>query len=1726
MRTSEPRTPKSDELIAVPQEHPSGSDSRQDAVLARRGSRARQEATSSASGEDHTEGGSETTPPQRNNQVHGTAGNAKKSRLPKQVPGLQKGQRLTRGRRRVVKPTQRRPRKKEAGECVFKVVSANVRSIKNKADEWERTIIKNEIDMVAMQETNLTRDESTPANLATFMPSLRKTYDFLVHKLSAATPENANGQGQGLLTLCHRSLNAIPVALKKDPPVGMQCQAVELKSKTEASQPDFIVNVYMKPQSMRVLSWAQEYFQHLQKIVEFLSKKGKKVLVMGDFNCHTPKLGLECQTDAGGRILEGILRAGDLLLVPQTGRAEPTRVVHTKNGRQESLIDFFLANEAMWGGLCGLDEGEEETRIISCRPRPEFQAGRSDHTPIALTMSLGEEPKKSQKKRRRIRAFKRANMKDLFKSGQDPLNKLASEFQTMAEAKSIPNLDEMAEQAEKVIQQIINDVIPVIEIHDGKHTPWWRSLGDSVSEAVAAKQAAREMWKRAHTPAERQRLFEEYKKKQNKSTATIRKAKETYKTEQAASLQKNHRILMWRHARAILKGPSNAKVGPFAVDDEGRKTESDKEAADALTAEWVRKSEAATSAADTIENDLPPAEVDEARHRSITKEEIRHRLKKIKGSAVPDELTGVIANALGEPFVNMLFHLYQAWWRTNTIPKTFLNNIVIKPLPKAGKDKTTTRGWRPISLTKLIWRVFDACAAERMAEHMENPDAPGARKYPSEMYAYRKQRSCTEMTWFLMEKVVRGWQTGKVSWMLCLDVGSAYDSINPKLLLDKMIHHSKMPPCLVNYGHGLAQPRQVTTKVNGVTGRHAEINGGIPQGLATSTQLFNLFMSDLPDRLQRLKANWGEDFELGMYSDDTRIMIRAHPSQAENVRRALQQAADEMKQWATDWGMKFPHDKQEMIIFSPPGTTTDKAVQEMKILYEGKAVPIKDQIKDLGLWIDNKMTFEKHFEEMRKKLISAKNLIRTMAPYLNESSCRALYNAHVRSVLEFGAVIWANMAVGGTDNAIRVLNRIQREAAQALAHVSEDVAGIDACLMAGIDAVVDVVDRQTLRFFAKMRRKADPRHPGKRALQVWTREASIFSAVTKEGERARGLGCTDNFPLWLAESAPSAVGRKGAGTAEKRPKKAEMIENEDVARGYLSDTQKKATEKCGSNALCIFTDASVTKGDQSKDLGSVGGGIAAWHGLEKGLHAQMRESAPLEVLVPVSRWAGSDLGELTTMSKALRHIEAIEAAIVPEGQGKQHVALFTDYMPIVELIEQERTIEAHKDVGNTILERVKQLRKERRVHAFWCPSHVSTGGAPLFTGNERADALAKEAAAQVSRLSPTEAERLCEARIVDKNTHFRRIEEAIRTRMTSEWVRTRAHKNKFLAKLVEYKDHETGRVRYRELNRLEKPSPELFSRSTRHQFTRLRAGRSELEGTTLPFKQQDNGECTKCQTSKNETEEHFLCECKAWDAERKAMLDKVAKVTNAWPTAKLLLAGIDGDKILDAATRQAIVDAVADFLKETKRMNPIRRPNKRSRARAKKATSGNHARPKTSNKKGKRNAEEVDTSDDETDWEWEPQAAAQKQADEEWTPGRARSAKRSATTRGERPQARKVKSSIRNGMDGVESAGICPGPDATKPHEANRPKRQRKKTLKAAAKRMPTLRETHKTQEKQHATTFWKYTRNGPNRQRTRRPTRPGKQASPGTSNSPPIPIQQPDPSGKRAAGSPKPDVK
>ena len=193
---------------------------------------------------------------------------------------------------------------------------------------------------------------------------------------------------------------------------------------------------------------------------------------------------------------------------------------------------------------------------------------------------------------------------------------------------------------------------------------------------------------------------------------------------------------------------------------------------------------------------------------------------------------------------------------------------------------------------------------------------------------------------------------GKEKIGLCVtDMSKAFDSLDHTILLKKMSCYgfSENAAQLVE---SYLSNRCNRVRIGSTVSEWMETRRGCPQGSSFRPLLWNIYYDDLTYLLK--------DIKFLMYADDHQLYTTGKDTTLMNVE--LNEAIGTVTQWYKDNALIGNKDKFK--IMTHPGR-----MEEVRTTIDGHEILPTDELRLLGLEIDNKLSFSSHIQSICKKAI-------------------------------------------------------------------------------------------------------------------------------------------------------------------------------------------------------------------------------------------------------------------------------------------------------------------------------------------------------------------------------------------------------------------------------------------------------------------------------------------------------------------------------------------------------------------------------------------------------------------------------------------------------------------------------------------------------------------------------------------------------------------------------------
>ena len=358
-----------------------------------------------------------------------------------------------------------------------------------------------------------------------------------------------------------------------------------------------------------------------------------------------------------------------------------------------------------------------------------------------------------------------------------------------------------------------------------------------------------------------------------------------------------------------------------------------------------------------------------------------------KRSSGHDNLDNTLLKKIQVEIASVLADIFNQSLCTGVFPE-IMKLAEVVPLFKSN-ERALTENYRPISLLITISKILEKVVYKQTYSFLQKHGL----LYNSQ-YGFQSAHSCENAIAELVGHVIKSQELGKYTATLFLDLSKAFDTLEHRVLLKKLEIYGICEPLLDWYSSYLTQ-RKLMAKCNNIVSNKYDISYGTPQGSCLGPLLFIIFCNDLYLHLTFLSCI--------QFADDTTLYC------SEKSIRLIESNFNHDLITIYDWfcanKLTLNAKKSVCMIFS----YNTKEVSDFSITLGDTIVKPNCETKFLGLWLDNMLTWKKHFTVLINRLNQGINMLKKARNLLNTPSLLSLYYTHFHSHLTYAMVVWSGM---------------------------------------------------------------------------------------------------------------------------------------------------------------------------------------------------------------------------------------------------------------------------------------------------------------------------------------------------------------------------------------------------------------------------------------------------------------------------------------------------------------------------------------------------------------------------------------------------------------------------------------------------------------------------------------------------------------------------------------------
>lgn len=531
------------------------------------------------------------------------------------------------------------------------------------------------------------------------------------------------------------------------------------------------------------------------------------------------------------------------------------------------------------------------------------------------------------------------------------------------------NVDLAWNKFKEEMQALINRYVPKVKVRGSKCRP------PLDAETLSLLHRKNKMWKRYLKDKSKIR-YRAYTQARNHLRQSTRAAAIRQDFEVSLEIKKNPKAF-WNHINRRL---TNKESIPRLQKPDGTFTDNDEEKAQTLseffasvfTIEPTYEDQPIPTPSSTFPNEI-----------CFSIERVRKEVERLNvaKSGGPDSIPPRILHETRDFICEPLCHIFQLSWDAGRLP-TEWKEADISAIFKKGK-KSDPDNYRPVSLTSVCCKIMEKIIRHEIISYLETNGILDDRQY-----GFLAGRSTQLQLLNAMDRWTESLDMGKDTDVIYLDFRKAFDSVPQQRLLSKL----KAMGFLGNsfeWIRDFLTGRKQRVVVNGKRSAWTDVTSGIPQGSVLGPILFLTHINTIAENIKS---------EILLFADDAKLFRRIDSAEDKKI---LQDDLKCLENWSRESLLRFHENKCAYLPIS-----NNNVLPATEYTLNDVILNVSNSEKDLGVWIDNRLDFDRHIVTKVQKANGIIALVRKCFSKITLETFNTIYKSIIRPHLEYCNQVW------------------------------------------------------------------------------------------------------------------------------------------------------------------------------------------------------------------------------------------------------------------------------------------------------------------------------------------------------------------------------------------------------------------------------------------------------------------------------------------------------------------------------------------------------------------------------------------------------------------------------------------------------------------------------------------------------------------------------------------------
>ena len=334
----------------------------------------------------------------------------------------------------------------------------------------------------------------------------------------------------------------------------------------------------------------------------------------------------------------------------------------------------------------------------------------------------------------------------------------------------------------------------------------------------------------------------------------------------------------------------------------------------------------------------------------------------------------------------------------------------ITPVFKKG-DSELLENYRPISTLPIFGKIFEKVIYTRLYSFFTSQNL-----LYDKQFGFRKSHSTGHALNHSVTHIIN--QTLQKNFVLgiFIDLSKAFDTIDHDSLIVKLDRYGVRGSANDLLKSYLSNRRQYTECFD-VKSDTLKVEYGVPQGSVLGPLLFLIYINDIVN----CSPHAGEFI---LFADDTNIFVSARS--IDEAYKSANTVLESLTQYMITNKLHINMTKCSYILFKPKCKLNDEPSSDLHLIINNTVIKRVTHAKFLGVIIDEKLSWDQHIKDLKRKLYYALSTINRIKQNIPEHLYKDLYYTLFESNLTYCLPVWGGVSQSQLDKVHKVQKKMLR----------------------------------------------------------------------------------------------------------------------------------------------------------------------------------------------------------------------------------------------------------------------------------------------------------------------------------------------------------------------------------------------------------------------------------------------------------------------------------------------------------------------------------------------------------------------------------------------------------------------------------------------------------------------------------------------------------------------------